>query len=136
MPDPAPTTPKILIADDRPEIREILREHLGKFDVDLIETADGAAALESILVERPDLVILDVMMPELNGWEVCKYVREKEELAAVRILMLTAIGKNVNELTSPLYGADAYLDKPFELDALEEKISEVLATRDLALRPA
>lgn len=126
-------TPRILLADDDPDIRAILRAQLGEFDVELMEATNGEEALETILVERPDLVILDVMMPELNGWEICKYVREKDDLEGVRILMLTAIGQKVNELTSPLYGADAYLDKPFDLDAIEAKVREVLATVDREL---
>lgn len=126
-------TPRILLADDDADIRAILRAHLGEYDVELLEATDGEEALETILVEQPDLVVLDVMMPELNGWEICKYVRSKEDLAGVRILMLTAIGHRVNELTSPLYGADAYLDKPFDLDVLDARLREVLALSGLAL---
>ncbi len=129
-------TPTILLADDNADIRAILMAHLSTFAVDVVEVANGADALETILVEHPDMVILDVMMPELNGWEICKYVREREELAGVRILMLTAIGKNVNSMTSPLYGADAYLDKPFDLDDIEAKVREVLGLKGLALNPA
>ena len=101
---------KVLLADDDPEIRSILREFLSDKDWDLFEATNGEEALETILVERPNLVVLDVMMPELNGWEICKYVKEREEFRGIGILMLTAIGKTVNELTSPLYGADAYLE--------------------------
>lgn len=120
-------TPRILLADDDANIRAILREHLDGAACELFEASDGEQALEMILVERPHLVVLDVMMPQLNGWEICKYVRMKKELESVRILMLTAIGKRVNELTSPLYGADAYLDKPFDLDDIDEKMTELLA---------
>ena len=123
----------ILLADDDPDIRAILRAHLETYELQIDEAANGEEALEKILVERPDLVILDVMMPELNGWEICKYVREKEELGDVRIIMLTAIGERVNELTSPLYGADAYCDKPFDLDVIDSKIRHVLSLRELAL---
>lgn len=128
-------TPTILLADDNSDIRAILEAHLGEFDVDLLQVANGADALETILVEKPDLVVLDVMMPELNGWEICKYVRTKDELEGVRILMLTAIGQKVNELTSPLYGADDYLDKPFELEDIEAKVRSILDTKGLALTP-
>lgn len=126
--------PRILIADDDPDIRAILTAHLGTFAVELLEARDGEEALETILVERPDLVILDVMMPALNGWEICKYIRQKEGLAGVRVLMLTAIGERVNELTSPLYGADAFLDKPFDLDELEAKVRELLESTGQELR--
>jgi DNA-binding response OmpR family regulator len=94
----------------------------------IIEAKDGEEALELILNERPDLVVLDVMMPTLSGWELCKYIRTKAELADTRVVMLTAIGKTVNEMTSPLYGADAYLDKPFDIQEIVEVVSSLLAS--------
>lgn len=122
--------PLILLADDDPEIRKVLRAHFELMDCDLLESSNGAEALESILVHQPNLVILDVMMPELNGWEVAKYVREHEDsLAGVGIIMLTAIGPMNNELTSPLFGADEYMDKPFDLDELDFKVRKVLSER-------
>ncbi len=120
-------TPRILLADDDANIRAILREHLDGRTCELFEASDGEQALEHILVESPHLVVLDVMMPHLNGWEICKYVKMKPELESTRILMLTAIGKRVNEMTSPLYGADSYLDKPFDLDDIDARIAELLA---------
>ncbi len=122
--------PLILVADDDAELRRLLREHFQQMDCDLIETADGAETLEQIMVHKPDLVILDVMMPELNGWEICKYVRERDEyFDHVGIVMLTGIGETNNELTSPLFGADDYVDKPFDFDELEFKIRKVLSER-------
>lgn len=124
--------PRILVADDDPDIRAILRAHLSERTCEVFEATDGAVALETVLVEQPDLVILDVMMPELSGWEICKYIRGHDHLEATRVLMLTAIGHTVNEMSSPLFGADAYLDKPFELERLDETIRDVLETRGLA----
>src|SRR5699024_5721329 len=122
--------PLILLADDDPEIRKVLRAHFETMDCDLLEGSNGAEALEAIIVHQPNLVILDVMMPELNGWEVAKYVREHEEsLPGVGIIMLTAIGPMNNELTSPLFGADEYMDKPFNLDELDFKVRKVLSER-------
>ena len=122
------TTPRarILIADDDPDIRAILVSLLEPHAAELFEARNGDEALETILVERPDLVVLDVMMPVLSGWEILKYMRERDDLAGTRVLMLTAIGHRVNELTSPLFGADAFLDKPFDLDELEAKVLELL----------
>jgi DNA-binding response OmpR family regulator len=127
--------PRILLADDDPDIRAILRAHLETYRVDLFEARNGEEALETVLVEKPNLVVLDVMMPELNGWEICKYIRSKEQLEGVRVLMLTAIGHRVNELTSPLYGADAYLDKPFDLDEIDATLKRLLAAADRELLP-
>src|SRR5690554_2230886 len=122
--------PLILLADDNYEIRKLLRAHFETMDCDLIEGENGAEALEQILVHQPNLVILDVMMPELNGWEVAKYVREHEDaLPGVGIIILTAIGATNNELTSPLFGADDYIDKPFDLDELDFKARKVLSER-------
>lgn len=121
--------PLILIADDDPEIRRLLTVFFEDQDCDLIESSNGADALESIILHQPNLVVLDVMMPELNGWQICKYVKSKEEYADIGIIMLTAIGPVNNELTSPLFGADDYVDKPFEFDELEFKVRKVLASK-------
>ena len=121
--------PLILIADDDAEMRKILRAYFNDMECDLIESADGAETLEEIIVHRPNLVVLDVMMPELNGWEICKYVRARDEFEPVGIIMLTAIGPTNNELTSPLFGADDYIDKPFDFDELEFKLRKVLSDR-------
>ena len=123
MSDPRPL---VLIADDDMEIRALVRRALSDLDCDLLEAFDGEDALEKIIVEAPDLVVLDVMMPTLTGWEICKYIRSKPHLADTRVVMLTAVGKTVNELTSPLYGADAYLDKPFDLKELAAEVKRLL----------
>jgi DNA-binding response OmpR family regulator len=69
------------------------------------------------------------MMPGMSGWEICKAVREDEQLQETGVIMLTGIGERLNEMTSPLYGADAHLDKPFELTALDDAVTRVLAAR-------
>lgn len=118
--------PLVLLADDDAEIRMLVRRAIAGIDCDIIEAEDGEQALESLIIEGPDLVVLDVMMPTLTGWEICKYVRSKPALAHTKVLMLTAVGKTVNELTSPLYGADAYLDKPFDLRELADEVRRLL----------
>jgi len=123
------TKPLILLADDDPEIRRLLTTFFEDQDCDLIEAEDGAVALESIILHRPNLVILDVMMPELNGWQICKYVKSREGYESVGIIMLTAIGPVNNEMTSPLFGADDYIDKPFDFDELEFKVRKVLSEK-------
>ncbi len=121
--------PLILVADDDAELRKLLRTHFDSMDCHLIEASDGAETLEEIIVHKPDLVILDVMMPELNGWEICKYVRNHDEFEYVGVVMLTGIGETNNELTSPLFGADDHIDKPFDFDELEFKMRKVLSER-------
>jgi DNA-binding response OmpR family regulator len=96
---------------------------------DVIEASDGDEAIRQVLENRPDLVILDVMMPGQSGWEVCRSIRETESLKDTGVIMLTGVGERMNEMTSPLYGADASLDKPFEFEALDELVTQVLEKR-------
>lgn len=120
---------KILIADDDLEILALLKRHLRKMDIELVEASDGEEALAMARREQPNLVILDVMMPGMSGWEVCRAIREDPSLANTGVIMLTGIGERLNEMTSPLYGADDYLDKPFEFTDLQSKIESVLNAR-------
>lgn len=139
LPYGAPTSrekPLVLLADDDSELRSMLRAHFSRMDCNLLESIDGADTLEQIISQRPNLVILDVMMPELTGWEICKYVKERETYQDTGIIMLTGIGPTNNELTSPLFGADNYIDKPFEFDELQQKVDQVLKEKNSpALHP-
>jgi DNA-binding response OmpR family regulator len=122
--------PLLLIADDDPELMGILLKRLQQSEeYDFITASDGVTAVEMVRKERPDAVILDVMMPKKNGWEVLKEIRRDSQVKETGVLMLTGIGSNLNEMTSPLYGADAYLDKPFDFSELIFKIKRVLATK-------
>ena len=125
--------PLVLMADDDIEIRRILNRSLSSLDIELIEAKDGEEALELIIQHEPHLVILDVMMPTLSGWELCKYIRSKPNLENTAVLMLTAIGRTVNEMTSPLYGADAYMDKPFDLQEVIDVVRGLLADRGITI---
>jgi DNA-binding response OmpR family regulator len=121
--------PTILIADDDPQILTMLGIRLAKKGYDILEASDGLQTLKQAREHHPDLVLLDVMMPGKNGWEVAKELRADDDLKNIGIVMLTAIGEKVNELTSPLYGADAYVDKPFDFNDLEKKIKTILEER-------
>lgn len=121
--------PLLLIADDDPEILGLLSLRFAKAGFDVIEAADGLATLRQARERRPDVLILDVMMPGRTGWEVARELRSDEQLGNVGIVMLTAIGETMNAVTSPLYGADEYVDKPFEFPALEARVRRVLEKR-------
>jgi DNA-binding response OmpR family regulator len=123
--------PTVLIADDDLEILTMVRTLLRRRDIKLLEASDGEEAMRLIRENTPDLVVLDVMMPGMSGWEICKAIREDGDLSSIGIIMLTGIGERLNEMTSPLYGADAHLDKPFELSALDEAVTRVLGERGL-----
>ena len=129
MPAPTTTAPSkgtVLIADDDPEILTMLSIRLSKKGYKVLEAADGLQTLHMARSQRPDLVLLDVMMPGKNGWEVARELRGDAALADIGIVMLTAIGEKVNEMTSPLYGADDFVDKPFDFAELETKIARVI----------
>ena len=119
----------VLVADDDPEILSLLSIRLNRAGYTVVEAVDGEQTLARVREHYPDLVILDVMMPGKNGWEVAKELRHDARFKAIGIIMLTAIGEKINEMTSPLYGADAYVDKPFEFSDLEQKIRQVLEQR-------
>jgi DNA-binding response OmpR family regulator len=118
---------KVLVVDDDPTILRMVSTSLGKRNYQVITAVDGDTALAEARAQEPALIVLDVMMPGMSGWEVARELRRDPATKAIKILMLTAIGKDVNEMTSPLYGADAYLDKPFEFRELESTIAELLA---------
>lgn len=122
----AQNKPLILVADDAPEIRSLLTIRLGASGYKVLEAADGTQALEMVREHYPDLVILDVMMPGKNGWEVAKELRHDARFKNTGIIMLTAIGARINEMTSPLYGVNDWIDKPFDFSDLERRIKAVL----------
>ena len=117
------TALNIVVADDDVDILGLVVQHLEiRFQANVTEASNGEEALERVKELKPDLVILDVMMPGMSGWEVCRAIREDESTAGLKVLMLTGIGERLNEMTSPLYGADAHLDKPFDLEVLEDHV--------------
>src|SRR5882724_4503579 len=127
---PNDSKPIVLVADDEPSTVAMLSSHLRTKGYTVLEASDGDQAWELSHEHLPNLVLLDVMMPGMSGWEVCRKIREAVSLAHTGVIMLTGIGENLNEMTSPLYGADAYLDKPFEFADLDQKISETIARRE------
>jgi DNA-binding response OmpR family regulator len=119
----------ILVADDDPEILSLLGIRLRKKGYEVLEAIDGVQTLAAARERKPDVIVLDVMMPGKNGWEVARELRQDDATKHIGIVVLTAIGERMNEMTSPLYGADEYIDKPFEFADLERKISKVLERR-------
>ena len=116
----------VLIADDEANI-VISLEFLMKREGHRVTVArDGEAALAAIRAERPDLVLLDVMMPGKSGFEVCQAVRADESLAGVKSLMLSAKGRDTDLAKGSALGADAYMTKPFSTRELADKVRELL----------
>lgn len=120
-------THKILIVDDEPNIVMSL-EFLLKKEGFVIETAgDGDAALEKVRSFMPDLILLDVMMPKKSGFEVCEVLRSDSALNHIRIIMLTAKGRETEQAKGLALGANAYMLKPFSTKDLVAKIRELLS---------
>jgi DNA-binding response OmpR family regulator len=122
----------ILVADDDPEILTLVSRRLAKRGYTVLETQDGISTLAEARAKHPDLIVLDVMMPGKNGWEVAKELRADPATKDIAILVLTAIGQVMNDMNSPLYGADDYIDKPFEFADLEARVAKLLAARKKA----
>lgn len=106
--------PKVLIADDDPSLRVLLREIL-KEEFDVREAADGNEALAAACSDdAPDIIVLDLLMPRMNGLEVCQRLRERADTSNIGILVLTARSSSLDQRLVDALGADAYLAKPFQ----------------------
>lgn len=120
------TTKKVLIADDEQNIVISLEFLLGREGFQVLVAQDGEEALTKARAEKPDLVLLDVMMPKMNGFDVCQALRADPELSAVRILMLTAKGRETEVSKGLGLGADAYMTKPFSTKELVVQVRALL----------
>jgi DNA-binding response OmpR family regulator len=127
------TRPLIMIADDDPAILNLLATRLKHKDYAVVTASDGMATLEQVRSQRPNLLLLDLMMPGKSGLQVIKELRADEQLRNLGVIMISAIGAEVNAMTSLLYGADACVDKPFNFPELDEKIELVLEKRRRAV---
>ena len=114
---------RIMVVDDDENICELLRLYLEKEGYDTVVMPDGAAALEAFDTVKPDLILLDVMMPHLDGWQVCREIRKKSQCP---IIMLTAKGELFDRVLGLELGADDYVVKPFEAKEVMARIKAVL----------
>jgi DNA-binding response OmpR family regulator len=119
---------KVLIAEDEPAMLSLVSRHAKSLGFQVVEAPDGDTAWTLAQAHQPDLVILDVMMPGMSGWEVCKRIKHAADgqFAGTGVIMLTGIGEGLNDMTSPLFMADGWLNKPFDFPDLDAKIAEVL----------
>lgn len=119
----------ILIVDDEVHIRILMEQTLEDLEdngVELLTATNGAEALELIQTQRPDLVFLDVMMPKMNGFEVCQAVKQDPAIQETYIIMLTAKGQELDQQQGRQVGANLYMTKPFDPDEVLEKATEIL----------
>ena len=117
---------KILIADDEPNIIISLEFLLRREGYEVVVAQDGVEALAQVRAERPDLLILDVMMPHRNGFEVCQDLRQDPEFKDLRIMMLTAKGRDTEVSKGLALGADVYMTKPFSTKELIAKVKTLM----------
>ncbi len=120
---------KILIVDDEAHIRMLIEQTLEELEdegVEFLTAENGEVALEIIQKENPRLVFLDVMMPKMNGMEVCRRVKKDLQLDNVFIVLLTAKGQELDRQRGQEVGADVYMTKPFDPEVLLNKAKEVL----------
>lgn len=125
-------TKKLLIVDDEPHIRLLLEqtlEDLEDQDVEILTATNGLEALETIQREKPNLVFLDVMMPKMNGYDVCQKVKGELGMTDVYIIMLTAKGQEFDRSRGEGVGADIYMTKPFDPDEILQKSCEILGIK-------
>ncbi|MCC6607464.1 MAG: response regulator transcription factor [Anaerolineae bacterium] len=119
---------QLLLIDDDPMITEPLARQLGVAGYQVLVAHNGRSGLELAQTHQPDLVVLDVMMPEMDGWEVCRKLRQS---SVVPILMLTALGDEVDRILGLELGADDYLTKPFSTRELKARIKALLRRVEL-----
>lgn len=120
---------KVLIVDDEVHIRALLERALEDLEdegVEILLAENGEEGLEFALEEKPDLMFLDIMMPKMNGYEVCAQIKQNPELQNIYIIMLTAKGQTIDKVKAESVEADDYMTKPFNPDLLLEKACKIL----------
>ncbi|MGE5790933.1 MAG: phosphate regulon transcriptional regulator PhoB [Syntrophaceae bacterium] len=117
---------KILIVDDEKDIVDLVAYNLEKEGYETLKALDGEKALQLVRTKTPDLVVLDLMLPGIQGLEVCKRIRKVPETAAIPIIMLTAKGEEIDKVLGLEVGADDYITKPFSVKELLARVKAVL----------
>ena len=117
---------KVLLVDDEVDFIDVVRVRLEANNFEVIVAYDGEAALEKVKEDKPDIIILDVMMPKINGFEVCRMLKFDDNYKAIPIIILSALGQQFDREKAVQCGADAYFIKPFDLNLLVTKIESML----------
>jgi len=122
------TKGKILVVEDDEDLVQMLTYNLGKRGYQTAEALNGMDACQVIEAERPDLILLDILLPEVDGWQICRIVRnhEQEKISEIPIIMLTALGSNEDKLKGIEIGADDYIPKPFSIKEVMCKVDRLM----------
>jgi two-component system alkaline phosphatase synthesis response regulator PhoP len=126
---------KILVVEDEPDIRELVRYNLEQAGFRVVEAEDGEAALLQVRSEQPALVVLDLMLPEGDGLEICRILRGERQTATLPIVMLTAKAAEVDRVLGLEFGADDYVTKPFSPRELVARVRAVLRRSESPAEP-
>jgi CheY-like chemotaxis protein len=117
---------KILIVDDNPDVREVLRCQLKTLGYLVISAENGLVAIEKAIAEQPDLILMDIMMPEMDGWQASRAVRSNPDIKDIPILAATAMSRRADLNACLEAGCNGYIVKPFTMLELEQKIGELI----------
>lgn len=120
---------RLLVVDDERDFVDIVSERLGAKGFDILRAFDGREGFEKARTEKPDLIILDVVMPEMNGYDVCKSLKLDESFKHIPIIMLTMRFEPNDIMFGKSVGADAYLPKPLELELLLHTVNMLLSAK-------
>jgi len=126
---------RILVVDDEIYIVHILDFSLGMEGYEVLTALDGEQALERLKSDKPDLIVLDIMMPKVDGYEVCRTIKSNPETQHIPVILLSAKGRNVDQKMGFDVGADDYITKPFSPRKLVERINQLLG-QAISERPA
>ena len=116
----------ILIVDDSATVREMVSEILKKSGLNVVEASDGRQAQQKIQQQKPDLVVTDIVMPEMNGYELCRWIKTNPKSQNIPVVMCTSKGEDFDRYWGMKQGADAYIAKPFRPSELVKTIKQLL----------
>jgi DNA-binding response OmpR family regulator len=121
---------KVLIVDDEPNIIVPLQFLMEQNDYDVVVAATGEAAMAALAADRPDLILLDIMLPGIDGYQVCQTIRSNSEWREIKIVFISAMGRDVDVAKGLALAADAYITKPFAIADVVEKVNRLLKAED------
>src|SRR5918994_1497543 len=123
--DPRERTSRVLVVEDERDVAELLRYNLAKEGFDVVVAPHGSDALRAAREQQPDIILLDIMVPQLNGWEVCRRLKEDPETRAIPIIMVTGRVEEGDKVLGFEVGADDYVTKPFSPRELVARVRAV-----------
>lgn len=121
--------PRVLVVDDEPDLLVLLEEHLNQEGYEVVTAGTGMAAINQARDQRPDVILLDVMMPGVSGFDVCNILQDFPETAGIPVIFLTAVAETKRKVMGLNLGADDYITKPFDLHELAARVKAALRPR-------